>query len=147
MSSWEGGLQEPAWGLALLACLLAVHMCWAGSRRAPERRSLWVALATANTFGALAAALAIFVAAVGDGATAAFYVGFAGSLGLLAAVAVLARHNLPGARMEQLGDAVLLGTLIIALGGYCVAIPGFVHGDLLLTTVFVVDLCAVLLGA
>jgi hypothetical protein len=108
---------------------------------------LWITLGTANLFGALAAGLGILVAAAGDGATAAFYVGFAGSLGLLAGAAILARRNLPGARMEQLGDAVLLGTLVIALGGYCVAIPGFTNGDALLTSVFLVDLCALLLGA
>ncbi|HKR98141.1 MAG TPA: diguanylate cyclase [Candidatus Dormibacteraeota bacterium] len=147
MSSSEVGLQEPAWALALLACLLAVNRCWAAGARVPERRPMWIALGTANAFGALAAALAILVASVGHGATAAFYVGFAGSLGLLAGVAILARRNLSGARMKQLGDAVLLGTLIIALGGYCVAIPGFSHGDSLLTAVFVVDLCAVVLGA
>lgn len=140
-------LQEPAWALAVIACAFAVRRCTAAARRCPERQGVWTMLATANLFGAVAAVLAMVVAAAGDGATAAFYVGFAGSLGLLGGVTLLARQNLPGARLDQLGDAVLLATLAVAVGGFCVAIPGFEHGDFLLTLVFLVDLAAVLLGA
>jgi diguanylate cyclase (GGDEF)-like protein len=104
-------------------------------------------LAAASFFGGLAALLGLVVAAAGHGATAAFYVGFAGSLGLLAAAALLARQNLPGARLDQLGDAVLFATLVVALGGFCVAIPGFQHGDSLLTIVFLIDLAAVVMAA
>jgi diguanylate cyclase (GGDEF)-like protein len=147
MERWGVGLQIPVWTLALGACLLAAGRCAEAGRRCQDRRSVWTMLAAANLFGALAALLGVVVAAAGQGATAAFYVGFAGSVGLLAAAATLARHNLRGARFDQLGDAVLLSTLVVALAGFTVAIPGFEHGDLLLTLVFVVDVAAVLLGA
>jgi diguanylate cyclase (GGDEF)-like protein len=68
-------------------------------------------------------------------------------VGVLGGAALLARTNLRGARLDQLGDAVLLATLVVAVGGFCVAIPGFERGDFLLTVVFIVDLAAVLLGA
>jgi diguanylate cyclase (GGDEF)-like protein len=131
----------------IVACALAVHRCAAAARRCPQRRGVWALLGTANFFGAIAAVLALIVAVAGDGATAALYVGLAGSVGLLAGVGVLARQNLPGARLDQLGDAVLLSTLVVALGGFWVAIPGFDRGDVLLTLVFLVDLTAVVLGA
>jgi diguanylate cyclase (GGDEF)-like protein len=108
---------------------------------------MWSVLAAANVFGALAALIAVVTAAAGQGATVALYVGLAGSLGLLAGVGFLARQNLPGARLDQLGDGVLFATLVVAVGGFCVAIPGFQRGDSLLTLVFLVDLAAVVLGA
>jgi diguanylate cyclase (GGDEF)-like protein len=133
--------------LAAIACAFAVRRCAAAAGRCPERRGVWSMLGTGNLFGGLAAALAVVVGAAGDGATAALYVGFAGSLGLLGGAALLARQNLPGARLDQLGDAVLLATLVVAVGGFAVAVPGFEHGDSLLTLVFLVDLAAGLLGA
>src|SRR5919197_2180815 len=147
MSRWGVALQDPAWALAAVACSLAVWGCAGAARRRPQRHGVWSMLGTANVFGALAALLAVVVAAAGHGATAALYLGLGGSLGLLAGAGFLARQNLPGARLDQLGDAVLLATLAVALGGFCVAIPGFQHGDSLLTLVFLVDLAAVLLGA
>jgi diguanylate cyclase (GGDEF)-like protein len=147
MDRWGLALQEPAWALALAACALAVHSCAAAAQRCPARRGLWSTLGTASFFGGLAALMALVAPVIGGGDTAAFYVGFAGSLGLLAGVGLLARQNLPGARLNQLGDAVLLSALVVAVGGFCVAIPGFKDGDFLLTLVFVVDLAAVLLGA
>jgi len=131
----------------MVACALAVHRCAAAAGRCPQRRGVWALLGAGNLFGAAAALLALIVAAAGHGATAALYVGLAGSLGLLAGVGLLARQNLPGARLDQLGDAVLLSTLVVALGGFWVAIPGFDRGDVLLTLVFLVDLAAVVLGA
>jgi diguanylate cyclase (GGDEF)-like protein len=147
MERWGLGLQIPAWTLAVSACVLAVRRCADAARRCPERKAAWTMLGGANLFGALAAVLGVVSAAAHHGATAAFYLGFAGSVGLLAAAAALARRNLRGSRLDQLGDAVLLSTLVVALGGFAVAIPGFEHGDSLLTLVFVVDLAAVLLGA
>ncbi|HEY7630618.1 MAG TPA: diguanylate cyclase [Thermoleophilaceae bacterium] len=147
METWGMGLQIPAWMLAVAACALAANRCLDAARRCPDRSGVWRMLAAANAFAALAALLGVVVAAAGHGATAAFYVGFAGSLGLLGAVALLARRNLPGAGMDQLGDAILLGTLVAALACFGVAIPGFQNGDFLLTLVFVVDVAAMLLGA
>ena len=147
MEHWGLGLLVPVWLLTAAACLLAVRRCVQAAGRCPERRGVWRMLAGANLFGALAALLGVFSAAAGHGSTAAFYVGFAGSVGLLGAAAVLASLNLRGARFAQLGDAILLGTLVVALAGFSVAIPGFAHGDSLLTLVFVVDVAAVLLAA
>jgi diguanylate cyclase (GGDEF)-like protein len=147
MHRWGVALQDPAWALALSACLLACVRALQAARRSRERRGVWSAFGTANFFGALAALLGVVVSAEGQGANAAFYVGFLGSVGLLAGAAALARSNLPRARLEPLGDAVLLSTLIVAVAGYFVVVPGFTRGDGLLTTVFLVDLSAVLLGA
>lgn len=133
--------------LAVIACLFGAARAAGAGLRCPARREVWAALAGADLFGALAAALGIAVSATGHGATVAFYVGFGGSVGLFAGAALLARRNLRGVRLEPLGDAVLLCTLIVAAAGYFVVIPGFARGDLLLSTVFVVDLAAVLLGA
>jgi len=147
MHRWGVTLQDPAWALALSACLLACVRAVRAAGRSSERRGVWIAFAAANFYGALAALLGVVVSAAGHGATTAFYIGFLGSIGLLAGAAVLARSNLPRARLEPLGDAVLLSTLIVAVAGYFVVIPGFSRGDALLTTVFLVDLAAVLLGA
>jgi diguanylate cyclase (GGDEF)-like protein len=147
MHRWGVTLQDPAWALALSACLLACVRALQAARRSRERRGVWIAFGAADLFGALAALLGVVVSAAGHGATAAFYVGFLGSAGLLAGAATLARSNLPRARLEPLGDAVLLSTLIVAVAGYFVVLPGFTRGDVLLTTVFLVDLSALLLGA
>jgi diguanylate cyclase (GGDEF)-like protein len=147
MESWGLGLQLPAWMLALFACAFAVRRCAHARRRCPDRRAVWTMLGAANLVGALAALLGVVVAAAGHGSTVAFYVGFSGSVGLLAGACALARRNLPGATLAQLGDAVLLSTVVVALAGFSVVIPGFSRGDFLLTLVFVVDVAAVLLGA
>ncbi|HEY1597699.1 MAG TPA: diguanylate cyclase [Thermoleophilaceae bacterium] len=147
MGSSGLGLQVAAWLLALAACTFAVRQCAAARRRCPERRLVWTMLAGANLFGALAALLGVVGAVADQGSAVAFYVGFTGSVGLIAGAWALARRNLPGATMAQLGDAVLLGSVVVALAGFSVVIPGFSRGDFLLTLVFVVDVAAVLLGA
>jgi diguanylate cyclase (GGDEF)-like protein len=140
-------LDEVAWGLTVLVCGFATVRGAAAGLRNEERRGMWLSLSAACLAATLAAVLGIAISASGVGAKTAFYVGFAGSVGLLAGAALFARRSLAAAHLGRLGDAALLGTLILAVGVYFVAVPGFARGDSLLTLVFVVDVCALLVGA
>ena len=62
---------------------------------------------------------------------------------MLAAMWVFARTSVKTARLERSVDAALLLLLVVALSVYFVAVPGFAHGDFILTLVFVADLGAV----
>ena len=77
----------------------------------------------------------------------AFDVGFAASAALLAGVGLWASGRIRGARVVGMSDTALLATLIVAVGLYFVVIPGFDHGDSVLTVVFATDLAALLIAA
>jgi diguanylate cyclase (GGDEF)-like protein len=141
------GLEPVVWGLALAVCAFASWRCASAARRNPERRANWMMLSLATLLAALAAGLGIVVSAAHVGATAAFDVGFAASAALLAGVAVRASGRIRGARLVGLSDTALLSTWIVAVGVYFVVIPGFDHGDSMLTIVFVTDVAALLVGA
>src|SRR5437763_1857289 len=86
--------------------------------------------------------LPITTTIAGSFTLAGFYLGFAASIALLAAMYAFARSTVKAARLERSVDAALLLLLVVALSVYFVAIPGFGYGDLVLTLVFVVDLGA-----
>ena len=110
--------------------------------RARLRRQTWILLTVAASLGAAAAALTVVATIADSFRLAGFYVGFAASAALLASMWDFARVTVRGARRERVVDAALLLLLIVALSAYFVAIPGFAHGNLVLTLVFVVDLAA-----
>ena len=119
----------------------------AAAGRVPARRLLWYVLAAGAGTAAVASALGLVATLGGGSATAAFYVGSLGSAGLLVGAAILARRELPGTRFDAVVEALILITLIAALGVWFVAIPGFTSGDSLLTALFLVDLVALALAA
>jgi diguanylate cyclase (GGDEF)-like protein len=65
----------------------------------------------------------------------------------LVAAAFFSERGVRGAGLAPLGDTLLFATVVVALGLYFVAIPGFAIGDPALAVVFVVDLGAVVLAA
>src|SRR5205814_5210602 len=101
----------------------------------------------AAALGALASMVTIVAPPTGGLAKTGFYLGFAASAALVAAMWGFARVSARGARLERVVDAALPLLLITALSAYFVAIPGFKHGDFVLTLVFVLDLIAVLLAS
>ena len=127
--------------------LLATIRCVAAARRNRARLVAWVLFATACGLATVASLLALAAGLGGGESTSGLYVGALASAALLAAVASLTRRTLIGAPAERLVDSALLGILFVALGLFFVAIPGFAHGDRLLTMVFVVDLCALFFTA
>ena len=141
------GIDPAMWGLTLFVCAYASLRCLVAARRMPERRAKWTMLAVSTFAAAAAALLGIFVSAAGVGETAAFDVGFAASAALLAGVVLGVPASFREARLTGLGDAALLGTVIVAVGLYFVVIPGFRDGDSLLTAVFVTDIAALLVAA
>jgi diguanylate cyclase (GGDEF)-like protein/putative nucleotidyltransferase with HDIG domain len=63
---------------------------------------------------------------------------------LAAAAATLATAEV---RTEQVFDAGLTAVLVVAVGGWYVAVPGIAHGEVPVTVVFLIDVAAVLLAA
>jgi hypothetical protein len=114
--------------------------------RARERRAIWVWLALAATAAAVASGIALASSLANVGLKGAFYLGLLGTAGLLGGAIQMARRGWPSARPEQLFDGLLIGLLVLALGIYYVALPGFAHGDGVLTVIFLADLVALLLA-
>jgi diguanylate cyclase (GGDEF)-like protein/putative nucleotidyltransferase with HDIG domain len=118
----------------------------AAAGRAPTRRAVWVWLAIAAAAATAASGVAVASALANLSLKGAFYIGFAGTAALVAAALQLARFGWPRAKPEQFFDGLLVGMLVVALGLYYVAGPGFAHGDRMLTIVFLGDLVALLLA-
>jgi diguanylate cyclase (GGDEF)-like protein len=118
----------------------------AAAGRAPARRVMWISFAVATACAAAASGIA-FVSSIADvSLNAAFSVGIASSLAMLVGSIQVARHSLREARPEQLFDSLLVGLLLVALGVFYVAVPGFDRGDTILTLVFVADVVALLVA-
>ncbi|TML82704.1 MAG: hypothetical protein E6G07_02805 [Actinobacteria bacterium] len=111
--------------------------------RAGARRLLWVLLACGATLAALSSALTIVTTIADSFRLAGFYLASSASVAMLAAMWAFARASVKTARLERSVDAALLLLLVVALSVYFVAVPGFAHGDFVLTLVFVADLGAV----
>src|SRR4051812_11087700 len=133
------------YALPVIVMGVAAPRCIAAARRS-SNPILWRVYAVAATLGAITASLA--AAAVIDDrlTTVAFYFGSGASACFLLGLLPLARRNLLSAS-ERLVDALLFDAVVVALGVWFIAVPGFRHGDAVLTAVFVVDLIAVALAA
>ena len=124
---------------------IAAPRCLAAARGSAHPL-LWRVYTAAAVLGALTSALAA-ASLFDDGlATPAFYVGSSASLCFLTGLLPLVRRDLLTAT-ERLVDALLFAAVVVALGVWFIAIPGFEHGDPILTAVFVIDLAAVALAA
>jgi diguanylate cyclase (GGDEF)-like protein/putative nucleotidyltransferase with HDIG domain len=139
-------------GLALLIFVVpgivmavAVPRCLAAARGF-SHPLLWRVYAAAAAFGAITAALAAASLLDSRLTTVAFYFGAGASACFFAGLLPLVRRDLLTAT-ERLVDALLFDAVVVALGVWFVALPGFDHGDPVLTAVFVVDLAALALAA
>jgi diguanylate cyclase (GGDEF)-like protein len=125
----------------------ATRAAKAAGRTRPGRRLVWWLMCAAASLGGLASAVTLLAPATGSFARSGFYLGIAASSCLVASMWRLVRVSSHGARLERVVDAALLLLLITALAAYFVAIPGLVHGDAVLTLVFLLDLTAVLFAS
>jgi diguanylate cyclase (GGDEF)-like protein/putative nucleotidyltransferase with HDIG domain len=131
--------------LPVVAMSVAAPRCLAVARQATHPL-LWRVYALAAVLGAITAALATASLLDERFTTVAFYFGFGASVCFLAGLLPLVRRNLLTAG-ERLVDALLFDAVVVALGVWFVARPGFADSDPVLTAVFVVDLAAVALAA
>ena len=136
-----------AFGLPLVLLAFALVHCAVAARRPGAARGVWLWLCVAVGFGAAASAVAVGTAVAGAPETVAFYLGAAGSVALLLSLGDLCRRTIPRTGLEQQADALLFAAVILAVGVWFIAIPGFQGGDDVLTAVFLVDLVAVVLAA
>src|SRR3954468_2351415 len=132
--------------LPVAVMAFAAPRCLAAARRSPHP-GLWRIYALAAVFGALCSAVA--TASVLDSrlTTVAFYLGSGASICFLAGLLPLLRRRLLEARLDGLVDALVFDAVVVPLAVWFVAVPGFRHGDPILTLVFVIDLAALALAA
>ena len=135
---------DVAFAVPLVMLIFATVRCARASAVSAQRRAMWRSLAAACALAAAASLLALVSAVTGGALTAAFYLGTLGSVGLLTAAVLLAGPTLRRARLERVVDALLWCAVIAAVGTYVVVIPGFADGDAVLTSVFLIDLAAVI---
>ena len=133
--------------LPALVMALNVPRCLSTAARRPGNRLVWRTYALAAVLGFLCSAVA--AASLFDDrlATPAFYLGFGASACFLAGLLPLIPKTLKNGRTERLVDALIFNSVVGALSVWLVAIPGYQHGDPILTSVFVVDLVALGLAA
>src|SRR4051794_5594612 len=117
------GLGTVLYALPVIVMGVAAPRCLAAGRRS-SNAMLWRVYALAAVLGAITATLA--TAAVVDHrlTTIAFYFGSAASVCFLLGLLPLARRNLLSAT-ERLVDALLFDAVVVALGVWFVAVPGF----------------------
>src|SRR4051812_41178169 len=132
--------------LPVLVMAVAAPRCLAAARRSAHPL-LWRIYALAAVFGAGASALATASLLDSGLTTVAFYLGSGASICFLLGLTPLLRRDLFEARPDRLVDALIFATVVVPLGLWFVAIPGFEHRDTVLTLVFVIDLAAVALAA
>jgi diguanylate cyclase (GGDEF)-like protein len=138
-------LGDIAFAIPFAVLVFAAVACGAAARRTVARARAWTILAVAAGLAATASLIAVVTSVAGFEPTAGLYFGALASAAILVAVAPLARRSLAGVKLEPLVDAILLGIVVAAVGIYFVAVPGFAHGDVALTAVFLIDLAALLL--
>src|SRR4051794_8976759 len=132
--------------LPVLVMAIAAPRCLAAARRSTHPL-LWRTYALAAVLGAGTSAVAAASLLDSRLTTVAFYLGSAVSICFLAGLAPLLRRDLFEARPDRLVDALIFATVVVPLGLWFVALPGFAHGDAILTLVFLVDLAALALAA
>src|SRR5436305_1229922 len=130
-----------AFVLPFASCTLATPRCLAAARGRPSP-SAWAAFAAGTALAAVASALAATSQAYDALTKPAFYVGAAASCCLLAGAAIGARRVLPRLSAARAVDALLLDAVVVAMAAWFVAKPAFEHGDVVLATVFLIDLAA-----
>jgi diguanylate cyclase (GGDEF)-like protein len=126
---------------ALLA-FAAVH-CLRTARECSQRRGVWIWLAISAGLASASSLVAVIASVAGDPLTSAFYLGASASVALLAACLQLARRAVIGAARERLVDGLMFAMLALGTVSYFVLVPGFRHGDAMLTAVVLIDLLAV----
>jgi diguanylate cyclase (GGDEF)-like protein len=139
-------VSDVAFAIPLAMLIFAAVRCAAAARLHPARRAMWIAFGAACSLAAAASALAVASAVEGRGLTAAFYLGAGGSIALLAGAGLLLADSLRGARLERIVDGLLLSGVVVAAGTYVIVVPGLRFGDPVLTSVFLVDLLAIVLA-
>src|SRR3954453_7882800 len=132
--------------LPALVMAVAAPRCLAVAKRAAHPL-LWRTYALAAVLGGGASLVATVSLVDRSLAKVAFYLGSGASICFLVGLVPLLRRDLLQARLERLVDALIFDAVIVALGLWFVALPGFRHGDPVLTLVFVVDLAALALAA
>jgi diguanylate cyclase (GGDEF)-like protein/putative nucleotidyltransferase with HDIG domain len=140
------GLSFVLFALPALAMAAAAPRCLAAARRSAHPL-LWRVYALAAVLGGAASLVATASLLEQDLSTVAFYLGSGASLCFLVGLLPLLRRNLLQARLDRLVDALIFGAVVVSLGIWFVALPGFRHGDPILTLVFVIDLAALALAA
>jgi diguanylate cyclase (GGDEF)-like protein/putative nucleotidyltransferase with HDIG domain len=139
-------LGDVAFAVPLGLLTFAAARCAAAARRPGTDRRLWIWLAVAAGLGAAASALAVISGILGISRDVAFYFGALASVVVLLTFARLADLRLRGhGHRERALEGLLLGLVVYAAGLYLVVVPGFTHGDVVLTAVFAVDLMALVL--
>src|SRR3954453_3076183 len=131
--------------LPVLAMAIAAPRCLAAARRSAHPL-LWRTYALAAVLGAGASAVATASLLDSRLTTVAFYLGSGASICFLAGLAPLLRRDLFEARPDRLVDALIFAAVVVPLGLWFVAMPGFSR-DAILTLVFVIDLAALALAA
>jgi diguanylate cyclase (GGDEF)-like protein/putative nucleotidyltransferase with HDIG domain len=139
------GFAVVLFALPVIVMAVAAPRCLAAARSA-SHPMLWRVYALAAVLGAITSALATATAFDKGLTEPAFYLGAATSICFLAGLLPLVGRDLLKAS-ERVVDALLFDAVVVALGVWFVAVPGFEHGDPVLTAVFVVDLAAVALAA
>jgi diguanylate cyclase (GGDEF)-like protein/putative nucleotidyltransferase with HDIG domain len=132
--------------LPVLVMAIAAPRCLAAARRSAHP-VLWRTYALAAVLGGGASAVATASLLDSGLTTVAFYLGSGASICFLAGLTPLLRRHLFDARPDRLVDALILAAVVVPLGLWFIAIPGFEHGDAILTLVFVIDLAALALAA
>src|SRR3954470_16465125 len=132
--------------LPVLVMALAAPRCLAAARRSAHPL-LWRIYAVAAVLGAGASAVATASLLDESLTTVAFYLGSGASICFLAGLTPLLRRDLFDARPDRLVDALIFAAVVVPLSLWFIAIPGFAHGDTVLTLVFVIDLAALALAA
>jgi diguanylate cyclase (GGDEF)-like protein/putative nucleotidyltransferase with HDIG domain len=132
--------------LPALVMAVAAPRCLAASRRS-KHPLLWRVYALAAVLGGAASVVAIASLLDRSLTTVGFYLGSGASVCFLVGLLPLLRRNLLQARLDRLVDALIFDAVVLALGIWFVALPGFRDGDPVLTLVFVVDLAALSLAA
>src|SRR3954454_16126936 len=132
--------------LPVLVMAIAAPRCLAAARRSAHPL-LWRTYAVAAVLAAAASAVATASLLDSRLTTVAFYLGSGASVCFLAGLLPLLRRDLFAARLDRLVDALIFVAVVVPLGVWFVALPGFQHGDPILTLVFVIDVAALAFAA
>jgi diguanylate cyclase (GGDEF)-like protein len=132
----------------LAASVWATRRGLAAARRQPERRIAWTAFAGACAIAAVASLSAV-AALVGapQGGRIGLYIGIAASACVLLGALILAHDALRAKGPAAMVDQMLLAGVGASLLIYLLIVPGFDHGDVLLTAVLTIDVVALVLAA